>query len=266
MARRRWKRGCFWALAATVLGAGSVAAQPPEFRGDGDAPGSTFIGSDREQRPLGTARPAATPLGGLVQPEAARRGPGGSVLDNTFLRTGGSLAIVLGLIFILARVARRLNAGGLAGVGSPSPAGIIEVLGRYPIGRGQSLILLRLDTRILLLAQATGGLRVRGGSSAGALNLLCEIDSAEDVASILMKVQSAGQAGETTRFADALNRFDSRLGESSGVIEVGRSVRSGRGGDRVELLDVGQAPGVLGSLRGRLAAMRASAFGGGTTG
>ena len=59
-------------------------------------------------------------------------------------RAGLDVALVLGLIFGLAVVAKKVSGkgGGLMGAmgpGGKAPAGLLEVLGRYPLARGQTL-------------------------------------------------------------------------------------------------------------------------------
>ena len=61
-----------------------------------------------------------------------------------------------------------------------APSGVLEVLGRYPAGRGTLLILLRLDRRVLLVAQS-------GGRTGTGMTTLCEIDDPASVASLLAK-------------------------------------------------------------------------------
>jgi flagellar biogenesis protein FliO len=235
---------------------------------------------DRESRPLG--RPPAKGERSEVFGLGGSGGDRGSSLwNNPLLRTGGSLAVVLGLIYGLARVAKRVNGNGSAlasafGGGGAAPAGVIEVLGRYPLGRGQTLILLRIDNRVLLLAQSTPGFRLRGGGGAGTLTTLCEMSDAEDVASILLKVQDAEQASTAAKFGELLGRFDARHAEAGGgVVEVGaggRKTRAGAGGDRAELWDAASlVPGAAsggggggggdGALRERLKAIRSGVGG-----
>jgi len=81
---------------------------------------------------------------------------------------------------------------------------VLEVLGRYPGARGCTLVLLKLDRRVLLLSQSAGG---RGG--AATFTTLAELDTPEDVASILMKTRAADGEAIESRFAEALEGFSS---------------------------------------------------------
>ena len=79
---------------------------------------------------------------------------------RTLLPLLGVLALAVGVGAALRTVARRQGTlRATLGAGGRAPAGILEVLGRYPVGRGVTLILLKLDSRILLLSQSAGGLR-----------------------------------------------------------------------------------------------------------
>lgn len=264
------------ALVAIVLITPRVAAQHTTSASPAAA------AAEIELRPLGhpTAAPSTT------RAQSRETSDSSSIFSNSLIRTGGSLTLVLALIFGAARLTKRLAranpdlASAIGGVsGGKSPAGLLEILGRYPLGRGQSLILLRLDTRILLLAQSgAGGDGIGGrlslGSRAragGSLTTLCEVNSPEDVASILMRTQDADQQSIASGFRQLLSRFDAEHPEPA-FVEVapeksGRVVRSGSGGDRAELWDARPdvaafaeaeaASARQGSVRGRLDSIRA---------
>lgn len=140
-------------------------------------------GSD-ESLPLGAPSAVGVPT---PAPEGALTGMVAQV---------GPLILVLALILGAALLVRKMAKGnpGLAaalGPGGSAPSGILEVLGRYPAAKGQSLVLLKLDRRILLLGQSYGG------KGTGGFTTLCEIKEPEEVASILIKVnQSEGKSME----------------------------------------------------------------------
>jgi flagellar biogenesis protein FliO len=172
------------AVALAVLGAarlgGECRAQPA------DVPPAV------EARPLGVPRDAAT---GTTTPAAADA--------SGWWRTGAALAGVLALIvgtrFVLAHAARR--SGSLAatlGAGGRAPSGVLEVLGRFPVARGQTLVLLRLDRRVLLLAQSSAGMRT-----------LADITDADEVASLVMKTRDDEGASNAARFNQILRQMES---------------------------------------------------------
>jgi flagellar biogenesis protein FliO len=167
---------------------------PPTAMPETGAPAKpTTTGNDLRPRALGASaarEPAATP----ARAEGARKeaGTGGGGITQTI----ASLGMVLGLILAIGAGARKLmrSRSGIAGAlnamgASPSPAGILDVLGRYPLSRGTSLVLLKVDRRVLLLVQPTPGPRMRGGSPLPAT--LCEITDPDDVASIMIKSNEA---------------------------------------------------------------------------
>lgn len=158
-----------------------------------------------------------------VQSEAIPLGvptPGGGpeVLGGagSITTTLASMLAVIGLIVILAAIYKWMSAkaGGLAGqigAAGKSPSGLVSVLARYPLGRGQTLILLKLDRRVLLLCQSTSG-RVRGGITTRTLS---EITDPEEVASITAKA-------EGTSFEGVLRGYESMESSpgASGEVEV----------------------------------------------
>lgn len=192
---------------------------------------------DLKPRPLGQPRTNA-----VADRAAEGSGSAATALwNNTFVRTGLSLAIVLSLVLALATVAKKLarKNGHLAaalGASGPRPAGLLEVLGRYPIARGQTLILLKLDRRVLLIGHTAS--RLRGGP--GSLATLCEITDAESVADILARSQDAEHASISARFQSLLHRFDhahAPAAASTEPVDEGRRGMRSDDGDMLELLD-----------------------------
>ena len=140
-----------------------------------------------EHRPIGESRGAGLGIG----------------------RTIGALGVVAGLALAAWFGVRTLARaqGGIAatmGPGGRAPSGLLEVLGRYPVGRGQTLVLLRVDRRVLLLSQAASG---RLGTQSS-FSTLCEIADPEDVASILLKTRDQESEAIASRFSSMVGRFD----------------------------------------------------------
>lgn len=149
---------------------------------------------------------AAVALGAGAQPEseslplgaALRSAPADAIGGSSSIATTlASLLAVVGLIVLLSAIYKWLSskAGGLAGqigAGGKSPSGLVSVLARYPLGRGQTLVLLKLDRRVLLLCQSSSG-RMRGGMTTQTLS---EITSPEEVASIIGKAEGTGGFGD----------------------------------------------------------------------
>lgn len=189
-----------WMLCAVAVGFGGLCAsgagpEPEEPRaGEVAIPELPRVERDRssaaglsasETKALGApeieSRPLSTPAG-------LNRG---ATTDGvqTMVVLGGVVAVILGLAMGVRVLARRH--GGLmaaCGAGGKSPSGVLSVLGRYPIARGQTLLLLQFDRRVLLVGQTVG----RGGTR---LATLAELTDADEVASVLVK--SRDESGES---------------------------------------------------------------------
>ncbi|MGI9013783.1 MAG: FliO/MopB family protein [Phycisphaerales bacterium] len=118
---------------------------------------------------------------------------------NDLARTGSALAIVIGILLLLAVIMRRMRPGAGAG----RPAEVLQFLARYPVARGQQLLLLKIDRRILLIHQSRQG-----------MTTLSEIDDPHEVASLLSRIES----GSRPSFASSLRRALST--ERSDVIDT----------------------------------------------
>lgn len=222
-------------LAAAVLALVHATALAQDVSAAPAGPGSA------ESRPLGTAR-ARTPA-----PETRPAdGPGtGSSVLRTVMSLGSVVALLVGGAWVVKRLAR--SSGSLlaaAGPGGKAPSGILEVLGRYPISRGTTLILLRVDRRVLVVAHSTGG--ARGGAAA---TTLCELTSPDDVASILTKVRDHDGESLARRFTETLGVAERAAGAAlagattdrspgPGPVSARRRQQVSPAGDRLELWDI----------------------------
>ncbi len=218
--------------------------------------------SESSQRPLGeTPEHERAPLGDAENDGSSAPPPS---LGVDIARTAGSLAIVIGLILALRVGVKRLAGSGRAlsgqlGAGGRAPAGILSVIGRYPIARGQTLVLLKVDTRILLLSQTGDGFRT-----------LAQITEADEVASILTKARDEEGESMASRFTNLLRQAerDPRLADGDLVNVDEPRVRGGgrrpstsrdEGDLGVESWDEAAGEGVraggdaVGALRRRLA-------------
>jgi hypothetical protein len=268
------------ALAVIVVFAAMVSSAPARDPGPeppGSAPAAAVPQDPDASRPLGVPKDSRALRSPNAPAPAVPRPATGAGVAQTIL----SLALVVGLILVIAGTARKLarRRGGLMsalGAGGPSPAGLIEILGRYPVARGQTLVLLKLDRRILLLSQASGA---RLGSSAG-FSTLCEITDPDEVASILIKARDAEGDTMAHRFSDMLSGAGGP--QESPALDDDRASRRlvavPNAPDRAELWDdsrpnipiVSANPnhadpqisdrGAVGALRGRLAALRTMAI------
>jgi flagellar biogenesis protein FliO len=201
--------------------------------------------------PAGPAKAAATP----AEPRAW--------ILQTSLSLGAVLALALGGGWVIRSVAKRNGAlRSSLGAGGRAPAGILEIIGRYPVGRGATLILLKLDRRVLLLSQTSGG-RFGGGG----FSTLAELTDPEEVASILVKARDSDGDSMAERFRSMLSRHDQGH-DAAEAAATGRRSQSTPAGDTAEVWDTarGTIPVVdltrpadhagTASLRRRLAALR----------
>ncbi|GJM19097.1 MAG: hypothetical protein DHS20C14_13100 [Phycisphaeraceae bacterium] len=145
-------------------------------------------------RPLGAteAEPIAAGDGGASKPWWGEMG-----------QTAIALAVVIGLIVVLAYIYTRLarSRGSLIATGGArSPAGVLEVLGRYPMGPRQTMMIIKFDKRVLLVTQTTP----RSGPPQ--MSTLCELVEPEDVASVLTKVRDASGDSMNETFRAAMDR------------------------------------------------------------
>ncbi len=191
---------------------------------------------------------------------------------QTIMALLGVILLILGLGQVYKRLAR--TQGGLVGqlgAGGSAPSGIIEVIGRYPISRGMTLVVLKFDRRVLLLSHASSS-KGKWGQGAS-MQVLCELSDAEDIASILLKARSASGDSiaqsfeQTLREADELTdehlrEIDTRYSEVNPVrfpssrTEPTRTITTAEG-DRAELWSSDHgSQAAAGVLRKRLASMR----------
>ncbi|MDZ4829280.1 MAG: flagellar biosynthetic protein FliO [Phycisphaerae bacterium] len=120
--------------------------------------------------------PAASATEDTSRPIAA---PGGSMTGDA-TRTAVALVGVIALAFVMKRVLKR--------VGDPlaarRPSGVVSVLARFPLARGQQVVLLEVGTRVLCVHQGTGGAAT-----------LCAFDNLTEIADLKARIE----AGSATR-------------------------------------------------------------------
>lgn len=154
------------------------------------------------------ATEASMPLGQRVVSDRATADPktgNGASTTQSMLALGGVVAVALGIGALVRKMARRW--GGLMGSigpGGRAPSGLLEVLGRFPVSRGCTLVLLKLDRRVLLVSQTAS----RQGSG---MTTLCEITDPEEVAAILIKARDEEDESQARKFEAMLR------GEGSAV-------------------------------------------------
>ncbi|MEL6497490.1 MAG: flagellar biosynthetic protein FliO [Planctomycetota bacterium] len=168
-----------------------------------------------ESSPLGAPATEQSPLG---------RGSTASASIGSAIASLAAVIAVIVACFAGYRVIAS-RAGGLVGqVGAAgAPAGILDLLGRYPIGSGQTLLLLKVDRRVLLVAQSAPS-RVGGTSS---MSTLCEITDADAVSSIVSK-----SGTKEPSFSDVMTTTQGR------GVSGSRTLPAHLASDGIEVVDV----------------------------
>jgi flagellar biogenesis protein FliO len=180
----------------------------------------------RESLPLGPAHQAA------AEPAPSTAKPG--LLDHWAVRTVGALAIVIGLILLSKKLLVGISraTGGVAsqfGAGGRAPSGVLEILGRYPVTRGHTLVLLRMDRRVLLLGHSSGG-----------FTTLAEVADEEEVASLLLKTRDEEEASMAARFSAMLRGME----RDPSIVADAEALHSGPGSPRAILRRAAERPAV----------------------
>ncbi|MEN0021292.1 MAG: flagellar biosynthetic protein FliO [Planctomycetota bacterium] len=196
---------------------------------------SAPLGEVAESLPAFSSPRESLTLGSVPEAEAA------PAFETDWTRWGLSLGGVVVFAIGLGAVAKRLGRRwGMLGAGVGAPSGVLEVLARYPLSRHQTLMLLKLDQRVLLVAQTLNG------SNAG-LTTLTEVDRPEEVASLLLKTRNAEAASLDASFRDAIDRHIEPPRQQA---QQPASVYATDEGDRVELNSrFGSTAGSNGSAR-----------------
>ncbi len=158
---------------------------------------------------------------------------------NEIARILGALGVVLGLLVVLRMVFRRFG-GVLGSAGRPS--GVIEIMARYPMGKGQVLLVLKMARRIILVHHC--------GTS---MTTLSELTDPDEVASLLARLEAGSRPRDSLRFQSTLKSFErehERLGKR-GAAHAGVTSE----GDGVEVVDLTktQMKGLSSLLGGRRA-------------
>ena len=181
---------------APVSSVGAVPAADPSDGAD------AFVGPPLvPSNPEAVQPPAAEP----VSRWAARPLPGSARAQTTdssvpisgdglkdALQVGGGLAVVLALLWVMRSLVRRSSGkqGGLSTTGGRSPSGVASILARYPIGRGQQVLLLGVGQRIIVAHQA-----------AGTMQTLSEITDPDEVLALRIQINGTDRAEADGGFA-----------------------------------------------------------------
>ena len=118
--------------------------------------------------------------------------------DGWFLQTFMSLAVVVGLIFLLRWGWMRLGGGQTV---SSTP--VVEVLTRTAVAPRNHVLLLRVGQRILVVSDSGGGMRT-----------LASVDDQQEVADLLAAVNASKADSLSRNFQQLLSRFGTTYDEA----------------------------------------------------
>lgn len=231
---------------------GAEEPSPDDGAHDADAV-STAVVPAREHLPLGVPDGAATSAGREGDAGDATASTAGLGVWQTIMCTGGVILLILASRWFIVRTVRSpIGSSSLRsqlGVGGRAPSGLLFVLGRYPVSRGASLVLIQLDRRVLLLSQSGAGFQT-----------LAELRDPEEVASIIGKARDEEGESLSAKFSTLMRTFDKRHVETEraeSLRAVVRPVRVGTDGDELQLGSVREGDESADAVRERLTALRA---------
>lgn len=177
-ARRTLVRGRV-ALALLIVLAGSARAA---------------AGADRPiAPPEAPALAADTTPSEAERPIAAAKDGFSGAMGGEAVRTIVALGGVLLLILLLRSLAKRIGDP----LAARRPSGVVQVLARYPFGRGRQIALVQVGERVLCLHEAPSG-----------VTTLCELREPNEVASLRARIDAGSP--ERERFERELVRETSR--------------------------------------------------------
>ena len=195
-----------WVMAAVVCApVGELRAQQAGAPADGEATVAnqaraieTVDVDTAEQQvvrhPDADRSPIAERPDEASSPQINPRGRAGGATRSWYLTGLLSLAVVLGLIFLLARLARRFTP-----LKNKLGQGELEIVARTHLGPKQSVAVVRLGQRLVLV-----------GVTPERLNCLSTIDDPAEAAALLGRL-AVGKAGSTTAHFSA--EFDAEVEE-----------------------------------------------------
>jgi flagellar biogenesis protein FliO len=147
------------------------------------------------------------PRSSSVQEPLSRPAPSATTAITT---VAASLATVLAIFVVLVWCTRRLNGGGA----TPLPKEALEVIGRAPLNGRQQMQLVRLGSKLVLLAV-----------SPGSAETLTEISDPAEVEHLLGLCHRGQSASATAAFREALQQLSAEPAQRG---FVGGKVRGGR--------------------------------------
>ena len=138
---------------------------------------------DLEAHPLPRSTAATSPTPGTTETQP-------SWWNGPEARVVGCLMLLLAGAILFTKYGPKSMRGAVL-TGGSRPSGVVQVLSRFPIGRGRQLLLLECGPRILLLEETKS-------RSGGGLQTLSEFSSPEDVAALRSSIEAANRPSEAS--------------------------------------------------------------------
>ena len=129
---------------------------------------------------------------------AAGGGEGGFSFAASLVQMLGSLAVVLGLIYLVTHLSRRWLKGGMGLMGRQSHISYIRVVETRHMAPKKSLLLVEVAGEYLLLSNSSEG-----------ISLIKQIDMLEEIE--VLEVREVAEHPVTARFQEKLEGFMARL-------------------------------------------------------
>lgn len=124
---------------------------------------------------------------------------------SSLVTTGGGLALVLGLFFVVAWFLRRSSPRGSLLL----PTEVVEVLGRTSLAPREQLHLLRLGNKLILVSAGAEGVRP-----------LTEITDVDEVVRLAGICRQNHPQSSTAAFRQVLQQFEKASGRQAGLTEL----------------------------------------------
>lgn len=175
---------------------------------------------DLEAHPLPRSTAATAIAPGTTKPKQAWwSGPEARVV--------GCLVLLIAGAILFTKYGPKSMRGAVL-TGGSRPSGVVQVLSRFPIGRGRQLLLLECGPRILLLEETKS--RTGGG-----LQTLSEFSSPEDVAALRSSIEAANRPSEASFRRDLERSLESYSRTGAPVAFGGGALPSA---DSIETVDL----------------------------
>jgi flagellar biogenesis protein FliO len=131
------------------------------------------------------------------RPPQQKSGPTALVnTDSSALRVVGALGVVLGCIFVVRWAGKKFLGLQTTGGGG----GVVQILSRTPVSPRQQLMLIQVGRRIVLVANC--GVQ---------MNALCEINDADEVASLAGQLQERRRTSATSAFLSIFGKAGAKF-------------------------------------------------------